>query len=389
MGYLQLLIVPVRLTAGFVALVVVLSLRDVNPGLLYSQCHARARLPWLSHAPLLGAPVHYLVSFFHKALASTRSAASLAEVPAFVGGLLTVATLEAARLCNASSALIAHPTGPWLVFNPTGGEPVWVFVIVPAFLRRAKGLIPVDESPDARLAADSRNLAFAADAVVVPLSAALGFVAPSAAMLATNSPITILGLALLPPSTLRSPATSRAGPSYAPCPSVPRPASASRRGAGPSWTSMAGPVVCSIAAHLWNLVVLIRGADGWREITRSTVEFIEIDAVFIGLTVLYWILVEGGWRLAGLMVLLSVLLGPGAGICAAWVCREWTAHAAGFVEKSGSVGPERTRGADEETPLLRYSSMQHRWDLNIGWVWREEPAFLVVFQHLSRLYAFL
>ncbi len=62
----------------------------------------------------------------------------MGAVLSMVGGLLTVSTIEAARICNAPSVLIAYPTGPWLVFTLVGGAFVWELVIVPAFLHRAR-----------------------------------------------------------------------------------------------------------------------------------------------------------------------------------------------------------------------------------------------------------
>ncbi|KLU91306.1 hypothetical protein MAPG_09827, partial [Magnaporthiopsis poae ATCC 64411] len=122
------------------------------------------------------------------------------------------------------------------------------------------------------------------------------------------------------------------------------------------------PTLFSAGAHVWGLVVAVfggAGPDDRREMTRSTLRFVELDAVFVGLTVLYWVLVEGGWRPAAIMALVSAVLGPGAGVCAAWVWREWTAHSAGLGADGEDVeggqdgeNPER-EGAAEDTPLLR------------------------------------
>ncbi|KAL8357056.1 hypothetical protein RB601_008832 [Gaeumannomyces tritici] len=359
-SYPQLLVVPVLLAAAFVGLAVTLALHDVNPGLLYSQCHARARVPWLSHVPLLGAPACYLVSFLSEAAASARAAASMASVLSLLGGLATVTAVEASRLCNASAPLIAHPTGPWLVFNLAGGQLVWALVVVPAFLRRAVRLAPLVDGPaaDPRLASDARDLSFAADAAAVPLAVAVGFGVPSAALLATRgAPPAVLAWLLFPVAVaaLRRAARwalVRASPGRA-APALRLELSV------PAMVAVYGPAVLwSAAAHAWGLAALLAGPDDRREMTRSTLRFVGLDALFVGLTVLYWVLAEGGWRPAAVMVLVSVVLGPGAGVCAAWVCREWTAHAAGLGGRAASDGDEESEpregdaAAGEDTPLL-------------------------------------
>ncbi len=138
-----LVIVPVLL--AITTAVVLFIHSDVNVAMLYSQCHARARLPWISHMPLLGAPACFLVSFFGEALASVRAFAIMSVVLSFIASLLTVSTVEAARICNGPSLLIAYPTGPWLVFNLMGGAMVWELLITPAFFHRSKQLLEARE----------------------------------------------------------------------------------------------------------------------------------------------------------------------------------------------------------------------------------------------------
>ncbi len=113
---------PVLLAIGTFLVLFVHS--DTNIPMLYSQCHARSRLRWLSRIPVLGAPSCFLVSFFQEALASTRAAGTMAAILSFVGGLLTVSLVEAARVCNAPNKLIKYPTLPWIVFNLIGGAAV-------------------------------------------------------------------------------------------------------------------------------------------------------------------------------------------------------------------------------------------------------------------------
>jgi hypothetical protein len=107
-----LLVVPVLLAVATVIGLFLAS--DVNAALLWSQCHARARIPLLSRIPGIGTVLCYLPSFFHEALASVRSAVVMAVVLAFVGALLTVCLVEAARVCNSQSKVIKSPTGVYV-----------------------------------------------------------------------------------------------------------------------------------------------------------------------------------------------------------------------------------------------------------------------------------
>ena len=121
------------------------------------------------------------------------------------------------------------------------------------------------------------------------------------------------------------------------------------------WTGLvyAVPVLCSVVAHgflVWNLAA---GREDRQEMTRATTRFIEIDAGLIGVTVLYWLLVEAGWRVALVMLLASVVLGPGAGVCLAWVYREAKVNPDRSVTVVAVGARPSDAGPDEETPLLR------------------------------------
>ncbi len=85
--------------------------------------------------------------------------------------------------------------------------------------------------------------------------------------------------------------------------------------------------------------------------TRATIKFIEIDFAFIAATALYWLFVEAGWRVALIMVVISVILGPGAGVCAGWIFRE---KHFGFISEAAPEGAfdEDATVVGEETPLL-------------------------------------
>lgn len=363
LGYL--LVVPVLLAITTALVLFVHS--DVNVAMIFSQCHARARLPGLSHIPVLGTPSCFLVSFFQEALARTsnRAFATMSVVLSFIGSLLTVSTVEAARICNGPSVLIAYPTGPWLVFNLMGGAMVWELLITPAFFRRSKEIIKGadggggdDDTENASSRPDSRHLAVVSEVVAIPAAVALGYVVPSLVMLVTDQPVAIAVWLFFPVYVslirqgirlaIRSVGQHRPGRTL------------HLESHKPALLAVyAVPILCSVLSHglvLWS--VLTNQPDDRQELTRSTLRFIEIDLFFIVLTVLYWILVEAGWRVVGVVLGASLVLGPGAGLCIGWVYRE---HQLGFVddgERSAAAGGEDDsgepdEGPGEQTPLLR------------------------------------
>ncbi|KAM5344739.1 hypothetical protein ACJ41O_010601 [Fusarium nematophilum] len=345
-----LIITPILLSIATIAALFIHS--DVNAALLWSQCHSRSLLPGLSRIPGLGTPLCYLVSFFRAALGSLRSSAVMAVVLAFVGGLLTVSTVEAARVCNAPNVLIAYPTGPWLVFDLVGGAVVWELVIIPAFLHRARGVLTErrrraeeedgdDETPDLT----SRHLPDS-ELVAIPVSVALGYFVPSFLMLFFTTPATI-GIWLFFPvyvSLIRQ-ATRKIISIY--------------KRADPTAVHLASdrrsllfvyalPIVCSILAHafvIWSLTQ----PDDRREMTKSTIVFIEVDTQFIFWTVLYWMLVEVGWRVPLATVVTAAVVGPGAGTCIGWIYREHLIHH----DEDNEEDERSSSGSDEETPLLQ------------------------------------
>jgi hypothetical protein len=358
-----LIIIPVLLAIATGVVLFVHS--DTNTYMLYSQCHARSRLPWLSHIPVLGSPACFLVSFFQEAGASVRSFGLMAVILAFIAGLLTVSTVEAARVCNSPSVLIASPTGPWLVFDLIGGAIVWQLVIIPAFFHRSRVIItarrhgvpppPIPGRTDPVFGENMRHLGRLAEIVAIPVAVALGCVVPSLAMLITNHPVAVLVWLFFPVwvSIIRQ--TVRRLVLFL--------------GRDPRWhdslhleSSRCGllavyavPIICSVLAQahfLWTLTQ----ADDRREMTRSALKFITIDAFFVGLTVLYWILVEAGWRTALVVAVASLILGPGAGICIGWIDRERSVdpdHSATIVVAVGARRDSEDLGPSEETPLLR------------------------------------
>ena len=362
------LIIPPILLAILTAIVLFVY-SDPNVVMLYSQCHARARLPGLSKLPVIGTPACFLVSFFQHAVAASRAASIMSVVLSFVSGLLTVYTVEGARVCNRPNVLIAYPTGPLLVFNLIGGAMVWELLITPAFFHRARKILsererkrviaeeeeeaggegPAEDEDvlDPNFGKDMRHLGNDHERIAIPIGVLLGFIAPSLGMLIKGSPGSV-GVWLFSPiyvslirkavrlllrltrSQLRSLHLESHKVSLA--------------------MVYGAPVLCSVLSQATLLWSLISRRDDREEMTRSTTRFVEVDITFVGLTVLYWLFVEVGWKTPGVMVLSSLLLGPGAGVCTGWIYRErWWFKALEGVRREAE---DEARRADEETPLL-------------------------------------
>ena len=373
-SFAYLLVVPVLLAVATGVLLFMHS--DLNLAMLYSQCKSRSRLQAVSRIPLVGPPACFIVSFFHAALDSFRSSASMSVVLAFFAGLLTVSTVESARICNYSNVLIAYPTGPWLIFNLIGGALIWELVIIPASFHRSRELLQICNEVEAvtgqagsgphttevcaidpqnpGLGPERRHLKMMAEVFAIPISVGVGFVATSTVMLVFKSPFTI-GIWLFFPvyvSLMRQGmrwVTARWLESHK--------KSFHLESHGPSLALMyAIPIACSIAAHGWAIWSLTT-RDDRNSMTKSAVAFVEIDTLFILLTVLYWVVVEAGWRVALVMAAVTLVLGPGAGVSLGWIYREW--HVGDFKLDYGNSGPgsrdeenSGRGGPDEQTPLL-------------------------------------
>ncbi|KAL3959232.1 hypothetical protein ACCO45_007394 [Purpureocillium lilacinum] len=365
----------------------------------WTLCHARERLPLLTDARFvpswLATPACFLVSFFAEALDAARSRAAVAELLAGVGALMSVATAESARACNERVAsrvgrgVIARPTGWWLLFNLIGGALVWQVVIVPAFLHRARlwfaggsradgesedpmGVTPErqqqqqEEEEEEKMDTD-RSVADA-EIVAIPLAVALGFYVPSVAMLTLRSPGAIAAWLPFPVyvSLLRQGVRWAVGrfrrsiPGRVHIEYVSRSQRRSRSHDDIDTNNTAGntggggrgrsrkrtnkplaalyglPALASVAAHALLAANLAAGRDDRREMTRSTVKFLEVDAQYLALTVLYWVFAEVGWRAPATMLLVGAVFGPGAGVCAGWVVRERLLR-----ESAAAAGPGR------------------------------------------------
>ncbi|KAL2111273.1 hypothetical protein VUR80DRAFT_10340 [Thermomyces stellatus] len=375
-----LLFPPVLLAAATLTLLFVHT--DYNLVALYSQCRAYSRLPFLSRTPLVGPPACYIVSFFQTAVASSRAAIIMASALSFVAALLTVYVIEGARVCNRPAPLIAYPTGPLLVFTLAGGAFVWELAIAPAFLRREREILlasggarevgsEVVASPlHPTLGKGLRRFESDAEAVAIPVGVLLGFIVPSVLMVVLGSPVTVAvwlfspiyvaSIRWLVRAVLPRLKAGSIDPNAAEAADLRAIHLESHRAS--LALVYAAPVFCSVLSHAFLIWHLLARKDDRITMTRATLKFIEINVIFTGLTVLYWLLVEVGWRVVAVMVGVSLVLGPGAGVCAGWVYREGRWHEAFVKGPRGSrrssvgggaeAGPREGGRVDEQTPLL-------------------------------------
>jgi hypothetical protein len=336
-------------------------LRDPNIALLYSQCHARSRLSFLSHIPVLGAPACFLVSFWLETLDSFRGRVIMGALLGFVVGLVTVTTLESKRVANQRDGMLKRSgLWVWAPFVVLGGVAVTGWG-VPGLVRRGKQVSEVQ--PGAEGGEAVRVLAMKADGVAVPVSIALGLVVPAVVMVAMRSPLAV-GLFLLFPvwtsllrKVIRVVLTQFQDETW----------TATLHLSSSSLNLVAVyalPVLLSVVAHVFLLYNVTTKRDDSQEMTRSTLRFILIDLAGLVAGVLYWVLVEAGWMAAVIFAVGTLLAGPGAGVSLAWGWREiggeWKSFERGEGTRAVAVGStvgspteERGNAVDEETPLLR------------------------------------
>ncbi|EFY92435.1 hypothetical protein J3458_019643 [Metarhizium acridum] len=342
---------------------------DVNAALLWSQCHSHALLPALSRVPILGTPTCYLVSFFYAALDSFRSKAVMSVILSYVGALLTVSTVESARKVNEKNAVVARPTLPWLVFNLLGGALVWQLVYAPAFILGAKawplpstGRLITDEGHGDQhatrdseerdpLQVDKGRQMKLVETIAIPIAVALGYYVPSTLMLSLNNPVAIGTWLFFPAYVSLIRQFVRYGLNklrrFQDGPMIHMEANTKAFIA-----VYAVPILCSLLAHGFIIGNLTK-PDDRQEVTRSTVKFIEIDSQFIGLTMLYWVFTEVGWRAPLAMVIASIVLGPGAGTALGWLYREKLITSDLIAQLLEQVNDEERGDVGEETPLIQ------------------------------------
>lgn len=388
---LPLLLLPLLLlTIATLTTHLLTTLHDPNLPLLLSQCHARARLPQLTkHLPAtIATPLCFLLTLPGLAASPAPApavwgAATLAPILAGIAALVTVTAVESARAGNVSVWWLRSPMLGWvgygLLGGPAMGAVVWQVGWVPVFLRRGREVVGgwrgggggdgsgngggwlspgggVGGGRDGGVVGGGRlrHVRVRAEGVAVPVAVAVGFVVPAVLVLVLDSAV-VAGVWLLFPlwvSLVRRAVRA----------AVVQVLGRERWGESAylekSPAAVVGvyavPVLCSVLAHAY-LVWALTQPDDRREMTRSVLKAMTTDAFFLSLTILYWVFVEAGWRAALLMVGTSAVLGPGAGICAAWVYRERVVDLdrSVTVVAVGSRRPSEDADPSEETPLLR------------------------------------
>jgi len=350
--------------------------------MLLSQCHARSRipLPLLARIPLLGTASCSVVSFWGEALGGfdvaastpqiTRSTGIMAAILSFLAALVTTTTLESARVLNSPSPLLTNPTPVWLLFNLLGGSAfVFQAVTIPSFLRRSRAIIsqrrrgiPAGQLPghdDPTFGFAMRHLSQRAEVVAIPLAVAVGFVLPAALMLFLHTPLLVAVWVFSPlwVSLIRRAARATILLITARTDTTDMSVTHHFESDALAKTGIyAVPMLISFLSHGLLIYSFAALREDRREMTKATIQFLEVNVFFVLLTVAYWLAVEAGWRTAVVMAAASVSLGPGAGVCVAWMHREGRVDLDRSVQVI-AVGSRRVSQDDdalsEETPLLR------------------------------------
>lgn len=320
-------------------------------------------------APDLPTPLCFAVTFFQTALASPRGRLEQAAIVAFLAGLATVTALERDKVLrdhrdddtspraasgaagrerhggdtdrqgrrggDLSAGVVANLTVPWLLYNLALGALSWQVLIIPAFVtqssrrrggrRRRRKTTSRSAEPGGE-AADQHPVS----TVSIPLSIMLGLLLPSALLLACpSSPIVILLWLVFP---LWISLTRRfVRPAVAPL--APNghhhPSRLSR-----NLILYAAPVLASAASHLLLTLHLLlpplQPANGRAPVPSPLLLLLEIDHAAISAAFLYWVSASSSSsffssaarRAVFVTVLSSLVLGPGAGVCLGWACRD-------------------------------------------------------------------
>ncbi|KAJ8104471.1 hypothetical protein ONZ43_g7833 [Nemania bipapillata] len=196
-----------------------------------------------------------------------------------------------------------------------------------------------------------RSLTTRAEVYAIPLAIAIGFVVPSALMLALKDAVSVVVWLFFPLWV----ATVHGAVKFVAVRLLRDDEPHYLDSHPPSVTLVyALPLIASLLTHalfIWNLFC----KNDSRQMTRTALQFIGIDFTFIAATVLYWVFIESGIIPAVLMVVFSVFLGPGAALCLTWLIRE-KAICAFSVSEDADSSDEESDGDDstvhEDTPLL-------------------------------------
>lgn len=272
-------------------------------------------------------PLCFALNFFRAAHASPISRLEQAAIVAFLAALATITASEAAAArredahdekrttpdrkgelaqpsrgatrSSLASSIIENLAVPWLLYNVALGALAWQGIIIPAFLHESAHRTP-------RLDHDKRPQQHS---LAIPLSVTLGLFLPASAMLLyPQNPLPIIAFLLFPLwiSLAQRLLTQ-----------LPLPGITANKAA-----FYAPALLASTLAHAALLLTLTStSASTTLPRTRSAMLLLELDHAAIFLAVLYWLHREtgGAQRSVARVVAVSLVLGPGAGVCVGWM----------------------------------------------------------------------
>ncbi|KAK5631111.1 hypothetical protein RRF57_006826 [Xylaria bambusicola] len=336
---------------------------DVNASLLYSQCHAHSRLPAISRVPVLGAPLCFHVSLLMFATGPGHGILFFGWYLSFLGALLTICRVEAARECNKRKWNIRSPTASWLVSNLIGGAFVWNLWIIPALIKSARDFwVNVEmANEDAEETGQvhqggqevgnqidtMHSLTSEAEVYAIPIAVAVGYMVPSAIMLTLRNATAAMIWLIFPlwvaviHWVVKFAAIKLLRNNEPHC---------LRTHDDSMWCIYFLPSVVSFISHL-AFVSNLGFMDDSRQMTQMALKFIMINFLYTAAPVYYWVFVEVNANELLLLMVSSVLFGPGATLCIRRSVQENKRWLMGIRES-----PEETDEDDstihEDTPLL-------------------------------------
>lgn len=320
-----------------------------NLVLLWTACSSPSYNP-----SSLPTPICFAVLFFRTALNSTRSKLEEAAIVGFLASLATITAVESTKFAIVSEdgsdklarneltrrkqaegvrkgpvlsrKIVDNLEWSWLLYNLAAGALAWQAIIIPAFLN-------LQRSGERSVATTVRSKE-PIESLSIAISVAFGLLVPSTLMILQASSTPIILFWLMFPiwiSYIRNiaglfmntvmPAAQKRGKKYI-------------TGLGPRLLPHAIPIIYSTVSHILLVKHVFTGINDRSDLTRSAVLLLEIDHLAIFLTFLYWIwersntTVTSGrpiptvgnrlWPIIYTLVI-SLLLGPGAGVCFGWV----------------------------------------------------------------------
>lgn len=327
------------LAIGIVHIATGLSLlrNDPNYPILFDDCENYKRKPLVKEPfPIFGPATCVFVSEWLEMLAVPRSRAITASIFSMLAALISIYYLESGRPYNRQGMKVVYnvmkyPTPLLLLFHLIVGGLVWELVIIPAFAFQTRAFIRSQTAPSSQPEPPgnfkensggivkqeaapgysepaSRDMVNNTEVMAVTFGVAIGFILPTILLLIYNTdPFVILFWSGFPIwiGSIRRLIRTKVQHS---CFSY-------------ETTICAGPVGFSAVLHAWWLYDLFKGTDGQSPMTQSTLAAHMIDAYYMYAAALYWLFVDAGFKAVGVAALVSVIFGPGAGICLGWLYR--------------------------------------------------------------------